>query len=96
MDTEIINAHHEIIKSFWLDIWPIIDFASKNRQKYKFIASIDFYWNTYFSNYQIEEFLISELLEIENEMINWKNIVQQLISFSKQVGTHQYLKILWD
>ena len=79
---EVINASTEKLKA---------------GEKYRLLAYIDPYGNTYFNRLQLPD-LISELLSLSSSLKSGKLAanIEKVISFIKEIDVHQYLKFVGD
>lgn len=95
LDIRIKKNIWENIDFFESSIVDIVDFSYKDKDKYPFLSSIDYYWVTFFSSQQVNDRIIPELEEINKV---FKTIVDmpKLLLYLSEVSQHRFLEVIWD
>ena len=78
------------------DLNRIIWQVDRNKEKYKWLHTIDEYGTTAFNHLQIP-FVISELKQLKTEISqNLKNLITQFIEFISQIDIQEFIKFYGD
>jgi hypothetical protein len=73
-------------------LWQV----DKNKEKYKWLHTIDEYGDTIFNHLQAP-IIIAELEQLKTEVRQeLQNLITEFIKFISQINTHQYIKFCGD